>query len=215
MTDDRAPGILKAWRGTKHEELQVFIILILWDNYVSSLNYYTSPEFGVALEAWVPFLAGRELFTGRHMLVHDVNQLEQAIATKSIEVAMTRVKPGKVANYYEAFLRVVHGVLTHDPGCDGYYINSTLEDPNWQVGILEIMLMCRCCSSIGNRWMRITRTLYIIRVSMIVLLRCGIIIIAYRHLGTSKIWNSFTKSSQSISESYISFIKLYTLQIIL
>jgi hypothetical protein len=61
--------------------------------------------------------------------------LEQAIATRSIEVAMTRVKPGKVANYDEAFLRSVHGVLTHDPGCGGYHINSAIEDPNWQVSI--------------------------------------------------------------------------------
>jgi hypothetical protein len=154
---------------------------------VSSLNYYKSPEFGVALEAWVPFLAGRELLTGRHVLVTDVNQLEQAIATKSIEVAMTRVKPGKVANYYEAFLRVVHGVLTYDPGCDGYHINSTIEDPNWQVSLTVSKLIYRCFSSIGSRWMRIIRTLYIILDSAIVSLHCGIITIVYRLLGISKI----------------------------
>jgi hypothetical protein len=154
---------------------------------VSSLNYYTSPEFGVALEAWVPFLAGRELLTGRHVLVTDLNQLEQAIATKSIEVAMTRVKPGNVANYYEAFLRVVHGVLTHDPGCDGYHINSTIEDPNWQVSLTFSKLICRCFSSIGSRWMRIIRTLYIILGSATVSLHCGIITIVYRPPGISKI----------------------------
>jgi len=129
----RAPGIIKVWRGTKYEERQVFVLLIMWENHLASLNFYTSKEYEFVYEAWRPFLAGRELFTKRHVLVHDVRQLERAIATKSIEVAMTRVKPGKVADYYGALMKTVHGVLTHDPGCDGYYINSTLEDPDWQV----------------------------------------------------------------------------------
>jgi hypothetical protein len=109
--------------------------LVLWENYLASLDFYTSKDYGVALEAWTPFLAGRDLITRRHILVHDIGQLEQAIATRSIEVAMTRVKPGKVAGYYAAFMGTVDGVLKSDPGCDGYYINSVLEDPDWQVTI--------------------------------------------------------------------------------
>jgi hypothetical protein len=115
------------------------VVLILWENYLASLNFYTSKEYGIASDTWIPFLAGRELFTRRHILVHDVEQLEQAIATRSIEVAMTRVKPGKVADYYDALWRVVHNVLTNDPGCDGYYINSVLEDPDWQVKFLSFV----------------------------------------------------------------------------
>jgi len=109
------------------------VVLILWENYVQSLNFYTSSEYGRATEALTPFLAGRELFTRRHILIHDQIQLEESLASASIEVAMTRVKPGKVAAYYNALWKVVHGVLIHDPGCDGYYVNSVLEDPDWQV----------------------------------------------------------------------------------
>lgn len=133
VIDIRAPGVLKAWRGIKHEEIQVYVILILWENYIASMNFFTSKQCRVVSDAWYPFLAGRELFTRRHILVHDLKQLEQAISTKAIEVAMTRVKPGRVADYYEALWRVVHKVLSNDPGCDGYYINSVLEDPDWQV----------------------------------------------------------------------------------
>jgi hypothetical protein len=97
------------------------------------LEFYTSKQFEQVVRAWGPFLAGRDLFLERHILVHDLPQLEQALASDTIEVAMTRVKPGKVADYYAAFMGTVHGVLSNDPGCNGFFINSTLENPTWQV----------------------------------------------------------------------------------
>jgi len=50
---------------------------------------------------------------------------------------MTRVKPGKVDDYYAGFDGTVSQILKKNPGCNGYFISPTIESPHWQVTALH------------------------------------------------------------------------------
>jgi hypothetical protein len=86
---------------------------------------------------------GRHISWQNHVLLSrntlDTAQHLQATISKAgaIEVALTKVVEGGVADYYKNFNQTVVPILDNDDGCDGYFISPLLENPQDQLLLIN------------------------------------------------------------------------------
>ncbi|KAI9836039.1 MAG: hypothetical protein M1819_001650 [Sarea resinae] len=137
-----APGLLKVWKGFKHEETYTKVYLLLWKDLAASHAFYTSPDYFTFTTDVQPALNGRKIIWKQHALV-DVGpmsspkHLESIVNSPALEVAWTEVVEGKVARYYSQFGKVVAPLLDGEPGCNGFFISPQIEDPQAQVLLIN------------------------------------------------------------------------------
>lgn len=141
-TATRADGLKAVWRGKKFEDRYTQVALCLWENLESSHAFFTSAAYGLFHKAIQPALNGRKVdFLCHALLDHsalsDYRHLEDTLNSPAIEVALTKVVDGGVSGYYSQFEKVVKGILTDEPGCDGFFISPLIEDPHDQLLLIN------------------------------------------------------------------------------
>jgi hypothetical protein len=72
-----------------------------------------------------------------HSAVSSREHFDSVLSSPAIEVAWTKVVEGGVAGYYERFNKTVVGVLSDEPGCDGFFISPLIENPQDQVLLIN------------------------------------------------------------------------------
>ncbi|KAF8856084.1 hypothetical protein BDZ45DRAFT_727687 [Acephala macrosclerotiorum] len=138
-----ANGLKAAWRGRKFEDRYTLVYLVLWDNLESSHAFFTSAAYKDFNTKIQPALNGRKIKWAQHAHVgslaifDDMSRLKSILSSPAIEVALTKVVEGGVAGYYEQFEKVVAPILNKDPGCDGYFISSQIENPQDQLLLIN------------------------------------------------------------------------------
>ncbi|KAF1351773.1 hypothetical protein BDV97DRAFT_348046 [Delphinella strobiligena] len=137
-----APGLVDCWRGRKYEERFTQVYLLLWTDLEASHNFLASPSYERFHKSIQPAMNGRRVEWLRHARMSDsahnnLENLRKVLGSPAIEVAWTMVVEGGVAGYYERFAKVVTSVLDQDPGCDGYFISPSIENPHAQMLLIN------------------------------------------------------------------------------
>lgn len=137
-----APGLLDCWRGRKYEERFTQVYLLFWTDLEASHNFLASPSYERFHKSIQPAMNGRRVEWLRHARIsnsahNNLESLRNVLGSPAIEVAWTMVVEGGIAGYYERFAKVVTSVLNKDPGCDGYFINPSVENPHAQMLLIN------------------------------------------------------------------------------
>lgn len=138
----QAPGLVAAWQGRRHEDLYTYIYFVLWQDLAASHAFFTSPGYADFHRLVQPALNGRNIHWQQHALVcqrdlSDAVHLKSVVNSPCVEIALTKVVEGGVAGYYDRFRETVSNVLDGDPGCDGWWISPSIENPQHQILLIN------------------------------------------------------------------------------
>lgn len=116
--------------------------LLLWDSLASSHRFLTSEAYGEFNALAQPGLRGRSITWNQHAAIKateldSMDRFNSILTSPAIEVAWTSVNEGKVNGYLKQFDKVVRPILDSEPGCDGFFISSHLENPHNQVLLIN------------------------------------------------------------------------------
>ncbi|KAK9378261.1 uncharacterized protein V2V93DRAFT_376240 [Kockiozyma suomiensis] len=137
-----APGLIAAWQGFKFEEKYVRIYLLLWSSLEDSRAFFTSSKYDELNTTIQPAMNGRKIDWQRHALldvstVSDEAHFRSILSSPAIEVAWTKVVEGKVHGYLDTFAKAVAPILEAEPGCDGFFISSQIENLQDQILLIN------------------------------------------------------------------------------